>query len=78
MKFMVEFNKIQEGYLDRLKSFYPELTKNDLRFMVLAKLNLGDSEIAKLINVEYESVRKIKYRIKNKLDIDNFDDLLIV
>ena len=78
MKFMVEFNKLQEGYLDRLKSSYPELTKNDLRFMALAKLNLGDSEIAKLINVEYESVRKIKYRIKNKLNIDNFDDLLII
>lgn len=78
MKFMVEFNKLHEGYLDRLKTSFKGLTKNDLRFIALAKLNLGDSEIARLINVEYESVRKIKYRIKNKLGLNSFDDLLII
>lgn len=75
-QFMIEFDIIYEGFLDRMKKKFSALTNNDLRFLMLHKLKLSDKEIADLFNVAYESVRRIRYRIKDKLNVDRFEDIL--
>lgn len=70
MEFMIEFERLYTNFFSDIKSKHEKLTKNDLRFIALLKLNLNDKEIAHLLNIEHDSVRKTKYRIRNKIDND--------
>jgi len=66
----------------RFKSLYPEfeitltkrfvrLTKNDIEFCSLLKLNLSNKEIAALLQISHESAITKKYRIKKKMEIND-------
>lgn len=66
----------------RFKSLHPEfeitltkrfdrLTKNDIEFCSLLKLNLSNKEIASLLQISHESAITKKYRIKKKMEIND-------
>ena len=65
-----KFERLYKNFFSDIKSNHEKLTKNDLRFIALLKLNLNDKEIANLLNIEHDSVRKTKYRIRNKIGND--------
>jgi len=59
---------------------FPVLTKNDIQFCSLLKLNLTYKEIASLLQISYESAVTKKYRIKKKIGIaddEEFEKMLI-
>ncbi len=66
--FMEYFRKNYHDFLDRLKMNYPELTPSDLRLCALLKMNLTTKEIASILNITPDSLRKSKYRLRKKIN----------
>lgn len=78
-QFETRFNKIHPDFNASLTEKYPNLTKNDMEFCSLLKLNLSNKEIASLLQISHESVITKKYRIKKKMNIQDdseFEKLL--
>lgn len=66
--FFVHFEKLNQGFLDRLRTQYPNLTANDIRFLSFLYMDLSYKEIASLLNITPQSCRKRKERISKKMD----------
>jgi len=79
-EFEIRFKNANPDFENKLTTAYPILTKNDIQFCSLLKLNLSYKEIASLLQISYESAVTKKYRIKKKLgliDDADFDKLLL-
>lgn len=70
-EFTIKFSQIHPDFINNLKNRFPGLTKNDIDFISLLKLNLSNKEIATLLKISHESVISKKYRIKKKLQIED-------
>lgn len=70
-EFSIKFGQIHPDFNDKLLKRFPILTKNDINFCSLLKLNLSNKEIATLLQISHESVITKKYRIKKKINIQD-------
>ncbi len=70
-QFEIRFNNVHPNFNAALSEKYPNITKNDIEFCSLLKLNLSNKEIASLLQISHESVITKKYRIKKKMEIND-------
>lgn len=76
-KFFKEaFNNADKGFLDKVKKAHPNLTPNDLRFCAYLRLNLSSKEIAPLLNISTKSVETKRYRLRKKLNLSHYENLI--
>lgn len=54
-------------FQEKLKQHYPNLTAYDLRLCTYLKANLSTKEIATLLNITPDSVKKAKHRLRKKM-----------
>ena len=73
--FKKRFSETYSGFQKNLGEQFPALTKNDLFFCALLKLNLPYKDMATLMQVTPETIVKKKYRVKKKMDIENESEL---
>jgi tetratricopeptide (TPR) repeat protein len=73
-QFETRFNSLHPEFSTTLTSRYAKLTKNDIEFCSLLKLNLSNKEIASLLQISHESAITKKYRIKKKMEIHDDAD----
>lgn len=69
MQFVIEFEMVYKGFFDSLQPQENKLTKTDLRMAALIKLNLSNKEIAEVLSITLEGVKKAKHRLKKKLQL---------
>lgn len=62
------FEKAHPGYLLRIKEKLPKISVAELRFMAVHKLNLNTNEMALILNISPDAVRKSKKRLTLKID----------
>ena len=72
-EFEVRFKNANPNFENKLMELFPLLTRNDVQFCSLLKLNLSYKEIASLLQISYESAVTKKYRIKKKMSINDDD-----
>ena len=65
------------NFIKVVKQDYPNLTKKDIDFLILIKLNLSNKEIASLISISYESVLSKKYLLRKKMNICSDNELVV-
>lgn len=65
------FDRVHTGLLDRLLDTFSDLTLADQRLFLLMKLGLSTSQIANILGVSPDSVKKGRYRLKKKLRIQD-------
>ncbi|MCO6147824.1 tetratricopeptide repeat protein [Flavobacterium sp. NRK1] len=70
-QFETRFNSLHPEFGHTLTNRYSRLTKNDVEFCSLLKLNLSNKEIATLLQISHESAITKKYRIKKKMEIND-------
>lgn len=70
------FEQVHNDFYGTIKSQYPEVTANELRLMALLKMNLSSKEIARILNITQEGVRKARYRLRKKLNIGSNNRLM--
>ncbi|NAS13751.1 tetratricopeptide repeat protein [Poritiphilus flavus] len=63
------FEQVHKDFAGNVKTRYPEVTKNELRFMALIKMNMSSKEIANILNISLAGVKKARNRLRKKLDI---------
>ncbi|MFY0591807.1 helix-turn-helix transcriptional regulator [Roseivirga sp.] len=68
-----ELQNSASSFLDSIKSSYPHLTAYDLRLCTYLKANMSTKEIATLLNITPDSVKKAKHRLRKKLEMMPFD-----
>ncbi|HEY0769021.1 MAG TPA: hypothetical protein VGD31_01715, partial [Sphingobacteriaceae bacterium] len=79
IEFRKLFDKVHAGYIYRIKSKYVNLTETDIRLITLMKLQLNYREMANMLGVTTEAVRKARQRLRKKLGLkqeDNMEKLL--
>jgi DNA-binding CsgD family transcriptional regulator len=73
-QFETRFNTLHPEFGNILTGKFPKLTKNDIEFCSLLKLNLSNKEIASLLQISHESAITKKYRIKKKMEIQDDEE----
>jgi len=69
------FEKVHVDFFVRLKEKYPDLTLAEIRLIALTKLNLSVTEIANMLGISPDSVRKTGSRMRKKLNLASQTDL---
>lgn len=59
----------------KLKSEFPKLSEHELRFCAYACSGLDSKQIAFILNIQIESIRKIRQRLRKKLGLDPAESL---
>ncbi|MCF6361420.1 MAG: tetratricopeptide repeat protein [Cyclobacteriaceae bacterium] len=73
------FSELHGNFLKHLSSPNYALSDYELRLCALIKLKLTNKEIATILNIEHNSVKMAKYRLKKKLGInenESMDDFI--
>lgn len=68
-KFKLHFEQLHPHFFENLRAKHPSLTNNEVRLCAYFHLNFSTKEIASLLNIEPDSVRKAKSRLYKKLGI---------
>lgn len=61
--------------ISNLTSLYPDLSKGDVELIKLIRIGMDTKEIAALKNVEPNTIKTAKYRLKKRLSIVSEDSL---
>ncbi len=73
--FKLYFEKTNPNFLLTLSEKYPQLTTKDLKYCCYLKMNMSNDDIRNLLDINQESVRTHKYRLKKKMNLGKNLDL---
>ena len=73
--FKLRFKEVHIDFFNKLKTKHPALTKSELKFCAYLRIHLSSSQIASVLHVTYEGIKKTRYRIRKKLDLSPKDSL---
>tara|TARA_R110002012_G_C11664203_1_gene612505 strand:+ start:614 stop:2512 length:1899 start_codon:yes stop_codon:yes gene_type:complete len=74
------FEEVHKDFNKNIKIKYPEVSSNELRLLALLKMNLSSKEIASILNISAEGIKKARYRLRKKLNLtteDSLQDLIL-
>jgi tetratricopeptide (TPR) repeat protein len=74
-KFKIYFDKVFPGLILHLRQEHPHVTGAEERLFLLLRLKTDSREMAEMLGISMESVRKNKYRLKKKLQLDENQNL---
>jgi tetratricopeptide (TPR) repeat protein len=74
-QFRSYFEEVHKDFNANILKTYPEVSNNDLRLMSLLKMNLSSKEIANILNISMEGVKKARYRLRKKLNLSTEESL---
>ncbi len=66
---LLELENSNRHFQRQLKLRFPRLTSYDVRLCTYLKSNLSTKEIATLLNITPDSVKKAKHRLRKKMKI---------
>ena len=77
-KFKALFRKVHNEFFNILQKRYPDLTPTDTRILSLVKLKLSNYEMANMLGITLEGIKKSKQRLRKKMNIEREDSLEFV
>ena len=69
------FKQVHADFDEKIKRAFSDLTGNEIRLVTLMKMNLSTKEIATILNISPESVKKARYRLRKKLNLNTDQNL---
>lgn len=69
------FSSVHTGFYDKIDSGDINLTISERRLAGLIRMNMTTSEIAGILNIEHNSVKMAKHRLKKKIGLGESDDI---
>ncbi len=64
------FEQVHKDFGIKAQEQFPKITKNDLRLMALLKMNLSSKEIANILNISSDGIKKARQRLRKKMGLD--------
>ena len=74
--FKIHFEEVHPKFFKTLLAKNPHLNSGDLRMCAYLMLNLSPKEIAQILNISPDSIRKKKQRLREKLGLSPETDLI--
>jgi len=74
-RFIDAFKENNGDFLREISINFPDLSKSELRLAALIKMNLSSKDIAAILNISDEGVKKARYRLRKKLNLETTDNL---
>jgi DNA-binding CsgD family transcriptional regulator/tetratricopeptide (TPR) repeat protein len=74
--FRTSFDKIYPGFFMRLRQAAPDITMAEQRMAALTLLKMNGREMAAILGISPESVRKTRQRLRQRLQLGADDDLV--
>ena len=68
-EFRVLFDKVYPGFFTRLKEKMADLSPADIRLIALTKLQLAPKEMAAMLGLTYEAIKKSRQRLRKKINL---------
>ncbi len=62
------FERVYPSFFDTLRQQYPDLSPADVRLLALSKLSIPTKEMAFMLGVSMEAIRKSRHRLRKKLE----------
>jgi len=75
LPFLQQFQQMEPNYQQKLMQIAPDISPAELRLAVLIRTDLDSKSIAQLLNISPHGVKKSRYRIRKKLNLDTHDSL---
>ncbi|WP_430408492.1 tetratricopeptide repeat protein [Kordia sp.] len=75
--FKLHFDKVHEGFFQKLNELAPNLTTKDIRYCAYIRMNLTSKEIAIMLGISHRTVQGIRGRVRKKLGLDSKEDLVL-
>jgi tetratricopeptide (TPR) repeat protein len=69
------FEAVHKDFEKQVVSRYPDITKNEIRLMALLKMNMSSKEIANILNISADGVKKARQRLRKKMNLSPEDSL---
>jgi tetratricopeptide (TPR) repeat protein len=69
------FEKVHKDFFIKLKVKYPDLTNAEMRLLALTKLSLSRKEMAEMLGISPDSIKKTRQRINKKLNLSEEETL---
>lgn len=73
--FRSRFLAVHKDFEVDVKTKFPKVTVNELRLMALLRMQLTSKEIANILNISGEGIKKARYRLRKKLGLESSDSL---
>ena len=64
-----DINNILDDFTIKLRQDYPNLTKDDIQFILLIRIGMSHEEISNLCGILQSSFRKRRSRLKKKMNV---------
>ena len=68
-KFRELFEKVYPGFFIRLKERMPDLSPTETRLFALTKLQLPPKDMAAMLGVSYDAIKKARQRLRKKINL---------
>jgi DNA-binding CsgD family transcriptional regulator len=69
------FAKVHTGFFTILKQKFPNLTSTDARILSLIKLQLSNYEMANMLGITIEGIKKSKQRLRKKMELNRDENI---
>ncbi len=66
-KFKTHFEQVHSGFFTKLSKNHPDLSLQEIRMCAYLRMNLDNKSIAQMLNVQPDSLRVTRYRLRKKL-----------
>ncbi len=67
-EFVMIFEKVYPGFFKDISEKIPNISPTEIRFLALTKLNIPSREMAQRLGIAMDSVRKLRYRLRKKIE----------
>jgi len=73
--FKARFESVHQGFTKKILANHPNLSSGDLRLVALLKMELNSKEIANLLNISPDGIKKARYRLRKKMNLESAESL---
>ncbi|MDE5887020.1 MAG: helix-turn-helix transcriptional regulator [Muribaculaceae bacterium] len=73
--FHTAYAKVHPLFLKRLKESYPDITEGDSRLALYIAAGLSSKEIARIMQIQPDSIKKNRQRLRQRMHISSNDEL---
>lgn len=63
------FEEVHPGFLFRLKEKFNDLTPSELRLLALTRLHIAPKDMAEMLGISHDSIKKTRYRLSKKINL---------
>ena len=74
-EFMTKFNKTDPKFIKELLGQWSNLSKGEVRICTLIRFGMESKDIMNLLNVSAEGIKKSRYRIRKKMNLQKEESL---